>query len=94
MREREGLLARVRQMRRSASAGDPRSSASSGATPTVAADAQDARITHLEKQVEALQDSVHREAMRQDRRMAELEARLDPGAIAVALSRNARERGL
>jgi hypothetical protein len=93
-REREGLLARVRQIRRSADRGDPRSSAPpAGPEPTAAQDLE-ARVARLETQLEGLQDSVHREALRHDRRIADLEARLDPRTIAAALSRDARERGL
>jgi hypothetical protein len=48
----------------------------------------------LEQLVEGLQDSVHREALRQRKRIAELEARVDPAALSKALSKDARERGL
>jgi hypothetical protein len=37
---------------------------------------------------------VHRESLRHSDRIAELEARLEPSALAVALSTNARQRGL
>jgi hypothetical protein len=94
MREREGLLARVRHLRRVAAA------ASAGSAPDVIDPdaaylrALEARVAHLEALVEGLQDSVHRESERQERRMTELEARTEPAALAVALSRDARERGL
>ena len=52
------------------------------------------RVAHLEGLLEGFQDSVHRESLRLDRRIAELDARLEPGALAVELSRDARERGL
>jgi hypothetical protein len=52
------------------------------------------RVGHLEQLVEGLQDSVHREARRQGKRIAELEARIDPAALSKALSKDARERGL
>jgi hypothetical protein len=52
------------------------------------------RIAHLEELVSGLQDSVHREFQRDGRRISDLEARTDPAAIASALSRDARERGL
>ena len=55
--------------------------------------ALEARISHLEALLEGLQDSVHRESARQSKRIAELEARTEPAALAVALSRNARNRG-
>jgi hypothetical protein len=41
-----------------------------------------------------LQDSVHRETVRQTGRISELEARMEPAALAVALNKDARERGL
>jgi K+/H+ antiporter YhaU regulatory subunit KhtT len=101
MREREGLIARIRQIRRTAAAAAPRS-ATAAATPrdttaresTSALQALQARIEHLEQLVEALQDSVHRESERQGKRIAELEARTQPGALSVALSKDARDRGL
>jgi hypothetical protein len=47
----------------------------------------------LEQLVEGLQDSTHREAERQGWRIAELEARIEPEALSVALFKDARERG-
>jgi hypothetical protein len=94
MREREGLIARIRHLRRVAAA------ASTGPAPgeidpdAVYLHGLEARVAHLEALVEGLQDSVHRESERQERRLTDLEARLEPAALAVALSRNARERGL
>ena len=52
------------------------------------------RVTHVEHMMQGLQDSVHRESKRQGERITELEARLQPAAVAKALSRDARERGL
>ena len=90
MREREGLIARVKQIRRAgvSKPGTPTQ------TETDSTAALEARVTHLEELVEGLQDSVHREMRRQDRRLTELEARIEPAALAVALSKDARERGL
>jgi hypothetical protein len=93
MREREGLIRRIRQIRRTA------------VTPTTQPQAElvddiaeltalQNRVGHLEALVEALQDSVHRESERQSRRLAELEAQIQPAALGVALERDARERGL
>ena len=48
----------------------------------------------MEALVQGLQDSVHRESTRQSKRIAELEARIDPAALHRALSEDARERGL
>jgi hypothetical protein len=94
MSEREGLIARIRQIRRTADA-----SASPGRkVRPLDSEAGSAdlltRIEHLEQLVEALQDSVHRESERQGRLISDIEARLQPAALSVALNRDARERGL
>jgi hypothetical protein len=52
------------------------------------------RVEHLEKLLEGLQDSVHRETERQGKLIAELQARVEPGTMGAALSRDARDRGL
>jgi hypothetical protein len=52
------------------------------------------RLEHLEALVEGLQDSVHRDAVRHEERVAELERRMQPEALAKALSDDARRRGL
>ena len=52
------------------------------------------RIDDLERLIEGLQDSVHRESERQGRMIAELQEQVEPGAMGAALSRDARERGL
>jgi hypothetical protein len=92
--ERESLITRIRQMRRAAAAGDqqPTRDPADPDGPRVAD--LERRVAHLEGLLEGLQDSVHRESLRLDRRIAELDARLEPGALAVELSRDARERGL
>jgi len=56
--------------------------------------ALEARITQLEQLVQGLQDSVHRESTRLNARIGELEARVQPAALARAVSKDARERGL
>ena len=94
MREREGLIARIRQIRRT---GEGSAVAPSQVAPTddpVAVRALQARLEHVERLVEALQDSVHRESERQSKRISELEAQIQPSALSVALSKDARERGL
>lgn len=91
MPERERLIARIRQIRRTADA-----AGEAGRTdpdPDVVR-ALEARIAHLEQQLQGFQDSVHREAQRQQKRIAELEARIDPATLSRALSADARERGL
>jgi len=64
-------------------------------------DAQERRIEALEERVdqleallEGLQDSVHREFIREGERIDALERRTEPAEISRALSRDARERGI
>ncbi|MGH2945923.1 MAG: hypothetical protein ACRDPC_06620 [Solirubrobacteraceae bacterium] len=52
------------------------------------------RLEHLEALVEGLQDAIHRDSIRHEERMAELEHRMEPEALAKALSDDARRRGL
>jgi uncharacterized protein YlxW (UPF0749 family) len=94
MREPAGLIARIRQIRRTAeaSATPPRKAAPKD--DMTALQVLQARVEHLEQLVEGLQDSIHRETERHNKRIAELEARIQPSALTVALSKDARERGL
>jgi hypothetical protein len=92
VREREGLIARIRHIRRIAVVAPAPAPRTAG--DVVRTQALEARIKHLETLIEALQDSVHRESARQGRRIADLEAQIQPGALGIALSRDARERGL
>jgi hypothetical protein len=48
----------------------------------------------LEALVEGLQDAVHRDSVRHEERLAELERMTQPEALAKALSDDARRRGL
>jgi hypothetical protein len=100
MSEREGLIARIRQVRRSGASAD-RSGRRSTVGPQDARDTRDdtvdaleARIAHLERLVEGLQDSVHRESERHARLIAELQDQIQPGAMGAALAKDARSRGL
>jgi phage host-nuclease inhibitor protein Gam len=93
MREREGLIARIRQIRRSAAAANEQA-ASTAESNAPRLDALEARITHLERLVEGLQDSVHRESERHGKLIAELETQIQPAAMSAALSKDARKRGL
>jgi hypothetical protein len=52
------------------------------------------RVAHLEALVEGLQDAVHRDSVRHEARMSELERKTDPAELAKALSDDARRRGL
>jgi predicted translin family RNA/ssDNA-binding protein len=94
MREREQLIARIRQIGRV-------SRQASGSSRAPAVDpARDqlrnleTRLEHLESLVQGLQDSVHRESSRQSKRISDLEARIEPAALGRALSEDARARGL
>lgn len=94
MGEREGLIARVRQMRRADAADDSRAAPDTGRPDAPGIAALESRIVHLEELLEGLQDSVHRESQRQSKRISDMEAQLEPAALAVALERHAREHGL
>ena len=52
------------------------------------------RVRHLEQLVEGLQDAVHRSACRGADQIAEIEKRIEPGVIAAAIDKDARDRGL
>jgi hypothetical protein len=94
MRDRERLIARIRQMGRAVSPVD-------GVRHKPAVDPTrdqfrvlEVRVEHLEALVQGLQDSVHREFLRQAKRIGELEARMQPASLGKALSEDARARGL
>jgi hypothetical protein len=92
MRERE-LVAWIRQARGVLRRADGPAKRAA-ALPQDQLQALETRIAHLEALLVGLQDSVHRESARQAKRIAELEARTQPGAIGRALSDDARARGL
>jgi hypothetical protein len=94
MRQRHALIARVTQLRRLAAARNPQAAGQRASARPATVPALEARISHLEKLVEGLQDAVHRESQRRNNRLAALEAQLEPTALAVALNRDARQRGL
>jgi hypothetical protein len=95
--ESERLVARIKTIRQSLPTPDVvtrlRQTPAGDSAPATLEDLQK-RVAHLEQLVQGLQDSVYRETQRQDTRMAELEARLDPGALATALSQEAHDRRL
>jgi hypothetical protein len=90
IRDRESLVARIRQIRRVAA--PPEAPERSAQTDPLKA--LEIRVAHLEHMLQGLQDSVHREAGRQNKRITDLEARLQPAALGKALTEDARERGL
>lgn len=94
MSDRDGLIARIKQSRRASAAAERPARTSSALSESDQIRALETRMAHLERMVEGLQDSVHRESERQGRMIAELEAQLQPSAISAALSKDARERGL
>ena len=93
-RDREGLMARVRHIRRVAEASKQTAKPERPGHEHEAIPALEARIKHLEQLLQGLQDSVHREATRQGKRLADLEARIEPEELRRSLSEDARERGL
>jgi predicted nucleic acid-binding Zn-ribbon protein len=98
VREREGLIARISQIRRAtADAAERRTSAeaeSAAATEQDKIRALEARVSELEDMLQGLQDSVHRESLRTNKRILGLESQIQPAALSRALSEDARERGL
>jgi hypothetical protein len=52
------------------------------------------RIRHLETLIEGLQDSVHRESVRRENEIHELQKKTEPDELSRALSRDARRRGI
>jgi len=94
VRELEGLIARIRQVRGGAEAADQPAESPRVDLREDRLRALESRVAQLEQLVQGLQDSVHREASRQAKRIAELETRTQPAALGKALSEDARARGL
>lgn len=94
MREREGLIARIRQVRRAAAASDERARPPATASDPDRVHALEGRVANLEELVQGLQDSVYRESLRQSELISKLHSQVNPAAMAAALSKDARERGL
>jgi hypothetical protein len=92
--DRERLLARIRQLRRSGQAADGQDRRSTVGTRDDRLPALEARVAHLERLLEGLQDSVHRESERHAKLIGELQAQTQPGAMGAALAEDARSRGL
>jgi hypothetical protein len=94
VRERQGLVGRIWQVRRGPADADRAPSASPADSRHDEIRALETRIAHLEHLVHGLQDSVHRETTRLGERIDEIEARIQPAALGRALSDDARDRGL
>lgn len=91
--DRDKLLKRIRQIRRTNDARDQ----SPIDTPEPSSDRLEAlenRVAHLEKLLEGLQDSVHRETARHAELIAELQSQVDPSVMGAALAEDVRNRGL
>lgn len=91
--EREGLISRITQVRRLATARD-RPSNEAGEPQPDRLQALEERVAHLEQLLEGLQDSVHRESERHAKLIAELQTRVQPGGMGAALAEDVRNRGL
>jgi hypothetical protein len=91
--DREGLIARIRQIRRP-SADRKRTSSDVGDRQPDRLQGLEGRVARLEQQLEGLQDSVHRESERHAKLIAELQTQVQPGAMGAALAEDARNRGL
>ncbi len=94
MREREGLVARIRQIRRLAATADTPARQSALRPQDDRVQELETRIAHLEQLVEGLQNSVYRESTRHGKLIAELQAQIQPKAMGSALAEDARGRGL
>jgi hypothetical protein len=92
--ERERLIARIRQIRRTAAPIEQPDRAVTAAPPQEQLHALETRIGHLEQLVQGLQDALHRDSSRHSKRLGDLEARTQPAALGKALSEDARARGL
>jgi len=88
------LISRVRALRRRALA--PALSSAPEEDPALQRQVNElrAQVAHLERLVQGLQDSVYRDFRRHDERITEIHDRIAPAAIAAALSKDERERGL
>jgi hypothetical protein len=93
MRDREGLIARIRQIRRVGASEDRPDTRAAGPEPEPLVSLE-RRVADLERLVEGLQDSVHRESERHAKLIADLQAQTQPGAMSAALAEDARNRGL
>jgi uncharacterized coiled-coil protein SlyX len=91
--DRDRLLGRIRQIRRTAADREQHESAAPE-SPEDPIRSLELRVAHLEHLLEGLQDSVHREFERQDEQIATLQNEIEPAALGAALAEDARNRGL
>lgn len=92
--DRERLITRLRHMHQRGRSTEAQPANDAGDPDRAQVVLLQERIAHLEHLLEGLQDSVHRESERHGKRIAELEARMQPGALGEAMSKDARDRGL
>jgi hypothetical protein len=92
--ERERLVTRLRQIGQTGRTAEAQPASDAGDPSDARIVLLEERIAHLEQLLEGLQDSVYRESERHSKQIAELEVRLEPGALREAMSKDARERGL
>ena len=99
-RGRRGLFARVLERRRleaaPAQAEDAPSTAEGGGAGLEAnrIAALESRLDHLESLVEGLQDAIHRDAVRREREIEDLEHKTAPDQISRSLAEYDRRHGL
>jgi hypothetical protein len=91
--DRDGLIARIRQVRRPVAPRD-RPNTDAGGPEQDRLRALETRVAHLEALLQGLQDSVYRESERHAKLIAELQIQVDPGAMGAALAEDVRSRGL
>lgn len=89
-----GLLHRVKALLRPAVEPAPGEATRAPSADEPGLEALRERVGRLETMVEGLQDALYRQAVREDERIEDLRARLEPDVIARALSDDARRRGL
>lgn len=94
MPQRQALIERITRLRRQAAADAQQRPPEPGTGSSDPLSGLERRIAHLEKLVEGLQDSVHRESTRHSKQIADLESQIEPSVLAVALDEDARRRGL
>jgi predicted nucleic acid-binding Zn-ribbon protein len=94
--DRERLLGRIRQIRRSNATREQQARPATEPTEPAGDPIRDLelRVAHLEQLLEGLQDSVHREFQRHDEMIAELQKEIEPGTLGQSLAEDARNRGL
>jgi hypothetical protein len=90
--DHDGLVARIRQIRRAAPIRERPMGEAEGQDERMRA--LETRVAHLEQLLQGFQDSVHRESERHSRLIADLQVQAEPGAMRTALADDARSRGL